>query len=66
MSDSDVTEAARQRLRELGFDKLAANHADAAGRALTAARGLVARRPLIADAAQEPVHVFRPGEEAKR
>ena len=61
MSDSDQTAAVR-RLRDLGFDKLADKHAEEAARAYAAARGLVARRPVIADAAVEPVHVFRPGE----
>jgi len=61
MSDADVAVAV-QRLRELGFDKLAADHADAAGRSLTAARAMVGRRPAIADAAVEPVHIYRPAE----
>lgn len=56
---SDI-ERAQQRLREQGYEKLAAEFREAAGAALQAARGMVGRMPKDLAPAQEPVHVFRP------
>jgi len=56
-----MVDAARRRLTELGFERLATEHAEAAGRALAAAKSMAARRPAMVDPADEPLHVFRPG-----
>lgn len=56
-----TVDAARRRLTELGFERLATDHPEAAGRALAVAKTMMARRPTAIDPADEPVHVFRPG-----
>ncbi len=56
---SDRQAEAVRRLKALGFEALAADHGEEAGRALAAAETMAARLPEMVEPAPEPALVFR-------